>query len=579
MKNYSAILQRSLQLIVFIFLGLCAYEAFIFWCYSYNGFENYLITFFQKPHLKHVFEKKVTPATFKAAQWTFLVTTIALFLLNIVLTLQTNSYKWLAKQFIILVDKANKKVLVVFEFQDKIIQKAWWFLVTLFLVQSIYWMATYPITLDEATTYVLFSSKGVLFAMGYYPTTNNHFLFSVISVFFAKLPFSPSLAIRLANLPSSFFCICSLTYFFKKYANEKWMLLGVAFFISTPIAINYSIEARGYMYLLLFCSISLLLQLGFIEGRVSRRRLYVFTLISVLGTYTVPTYLYFLIPTLAVTVFWILTKKEYRLVIRILQHVILSAFILCFLFVPLFFTTGIDVAIEMANAKPNTERIHDNIINALKLNLSCNLLMLCFFMGLIFLTLFFLLSKKKNHPITLIILANISFLILIVEMLHKKSFDRNWVHLSLLFSLPIPLALNYFFKHVTNRAILVSLALLFTLNYAAFLQFGWFLPNKKVVTEEKQTAALIASYNASNIYFDDQYIKIFMDYYFVHSKKNYSFHTSNRSFIYAAPYSMNANYDAIIHNHEAEEISIPSNYLLVLNGAVFDLFIRKDLVK
>jgi hypothetical protein len=200
----------------------------------------------------------------------------------------------------------------------------------------IYYALTMPVSYDEAWTYSNFSSKGILVSMVYYPFPNNHIFFSILTTISLLIPIDqPLLLIRLPSILTQVICILVGFFFFKKLFKDYAVAsLATAIFSMLYMSIYYGYMARGYSLVLLsfivisYCAILIIEQ---------SKQLYwiIFILFSIIGFYTIPTFLY---PFLTINLFLVIVLRRLTL-IHFLSGCIIGIVTLI-LYSPVIFVNG-----------------------------------------------------------------------------------------------------------------------------------------------------------------------------------------------------------------------------------------------
>ena len=96
------------------------------------------------------------------------------------------------------------------------------YLLVIPFIASGYYTITMPVTYDEAWTYLYFTSNSPLASLSFYPVSNNHVLFSLVSNLTYYLPFIPDLiAFRLSSVVFSILTWILLLYITRKWFGEK----------------------------------------------------------------------------------------------------------------------------------------------------------------------------------------------------------------------------------------------------------------------------------------------------------------------------------------------------------------------
>lgn len=198
---------------------------------------------------------------------------------------------------------------------------------------SLFYALSVPVDIDEAWTYLNFSRNSILVSCSYYPAPNNHIFYSLLTNLTYCLPFSPLMNMRIINIAIS---LLVLLIFFKlanKIFSSFLALFTTALFHFTYLNLLYSFQARGYELLLFFSLISFYSVLALTEtGR--RKYLFIYCISSVMGFYTMPTYLYFFLSlNIFLSIFW-LRERKYRQFVSLIICNTISALAIILLYLP-----------------------------------------------------------------------------------------------------------------------------------------------------------------------------------------------------------------------------------------------------
>lgn len=201
-----------------------------------------------------------------------------------------------------------------------------------------YFLLTIPFHYDEAWTYLYFTRKGFYTTLTFYPIPNNHILYNLVAGVFDILPLSPEITTR---LPSYFASLVATWYFFKiaqLYFTDFTALITTALFASAYPVVLYSIEARGYGFVVCFTVLLLYAALRLIREPDSRRyrNLYIFSLVA--GMYSMPSFLYGAIVISGTLFFHHLIKKQ-ALKPFLIDHLLASVLVLL-LYAPIIHFNG-----------------------------------------------------------------------------------------------------------------------------------------------------------------------------------------------------------------------------------------------
>lgn len=215
---------------------------------------------------------------------------------------------------------------------------------------SLYYCLTLPVSFDESCTFILFTNKGFYTAISQYPAPNNHVLFSILTTFTNQIPtLSNLLKIRLVSIGINILTLLSLYRFISFFYNRKMALLIVCVFSLLFLNIYYSYMARGYGLINLFF-INCLYYTFKICNEIPTRISFVWLgLFSLLGLYTIPTFIY---PILTLLTFIVLIKPH---LFWSLSALFITVLIVCaLLYSPILYNCGIESITNNRFVKPMT---------------------------------------------------------------------------------------------------------------------------------------------------------------------------------------------------------------------------------
>jgi hypothetical protein len=205
-------------------------------------------------------------------------------------------------------------------------------------LSAVYFALHLPVAYDEAWTFLNFTNRGFLVSVLYYPAPNNHILHSVITNITCYIPFLPTLIkLRISAILFSILTIIVSSHFLKKYYSEQISLVVSAIFSTLYMSIYFSCMSRGYSIIFLCFITSLYLAFNIIKEGGKTRDWIWFSFFSILGFYTMPSYLY---PYIILN-FLILINKANQIKKQVLAgiYTMITVFILYF---PLIVINGIE---------------------------------------------------------------------------------------------------------------------------------------------------------------------------------------------------------------------------------------------
>ncbi len=229
-----------------------------------------------------------------------------------------------------------------------IINNGIWLVVAIPLLTSIAYAIILPVSLDEAATFLLFTNTSIIESATTYPAPNNHILHSIITNFTKYLPYLSDLfKLRISSIAINLVTLLVLYKFITKHFNKKMALAVVAITSMLFMTIYYSYMSRGYALVNLFFLINLFCVFNLIKGENTSKNWSVFCISSVLGFYTMPSFLY---PFLTLNFFLFLFQHK-----SILKQVIANgiiALVVVILYFPIVYNEGIGALANNPYVKP-----------------------------------------------------------------------------------------------------------------------------------------------------------------------------------------------------------------------------------
>ena len=336
------------------------------------------------------------------------------------------------------------------------------FLATLtgIFVFRFYWMLALPITHDEASTYVNFSGRGLLYAMGYYTAPNNHILNSVLSFFTCKIPVKDTLALRIPSFLAGMSAVAALWFFLRRYSASPllslciWGIYSSMFFLT-----DYGVMARGYSFVLLFFILAYSSVLSLCKNDTNEFKfqwLLVFTMASIAGFYAIPTYLY--AHSALCLIYGVYNYKNIKSLVVFARVNLLIIAVVMLLYLPVVMISGLDSLIHNRYVeRVSSQYVLENLYVHFSNTLSVLFTRFDYYLPLILLSFFLLSTKQKS---TVVISAMIILIMAPVFIILQGviPFERTWIYLS------VPLLL-----------LLLSLVNLLAKYKLSYLPSGWFL--------------------------------------------------------------------------------------------------------
>src|SRR5574344_658655 len=180
------------------------------------------------------------------------------------------------------------------------------------LVMAVYYgLRMFMITpwYDELYTYYWFISRGPAYAAIHWPLPNNHVGYSVLSSIL-MITHNGYIALRGVSFAAALLNLYFLHKILKDAFDSKVSFIGTLFYAGLGSIMSLAVQGRGYT-LSITCMLLMMLGLQKIMSGDGTRKDYVFTGVgAVLGLYTVPSSLYYVIVIFIVAGFILLLENK-----------------------------------------------------------------------------------------------------------------------------------------------------------------------------------------------------------------------------------------------------------------------------
>jgi len=219
-------------------------------------------------------------------------------------------------------------------------------LLVLVVIHRMFLAASTGVIYDEAYTWLAFTSKNPLVAGCFYPTSNNHILFSHLTQITKFLPFDILTNLRLGALLPNLVSIITLFFCLRiRFSNTTTWISILIFAFSFPL-IYYGFVARGYSLLLFFFIISFFSTLTLLNNPQNTGAWVRHIISSALGFYTIPVYLYPIVSLYGFLAIHFFITAQYKPVLNTIISGIITMVITCLLYLPVFAISGTDAVLN-----------------------------------------------------------------------------------------------------------------------------------------------------------------------------------------------------------------------------------------
>ena len=316
-----------------------------FFLFQYQNFFEFLITELGIQNHREAFATVFTPAVFTRLKLSLAgLFCLSLFLYGIVLKnrvkyseLKSKILKslnfplWLKTHFLALGKIEKFGVLA---------------LLLLVIIHRMFLAASTGIIYDEAYTWLAFTSKNPFVAACFYPTSNNHILFSHLTQITKFLPFDVLTNLRVTALLPNLLSIVTLLFCLRiRFSLTTTWISILVFAFSFPL-IYYGFVARGYSLLLFFFIIGFFSTLSLCEKPQNTGAWVRLIISSALGFYTIPVYLYPFVSLFGFLAIYFLSKAQYKPLLNTIISGITTLVLTSLLYLPVFAISGTDAVLN-----------------------------------------------------------------------------------------------------------------------------------------------------------------------------------------------------------------------------------------
>lgn len=528
------------------------------WSKTYKEFTYQFLAQFQRLDKLSVFRKSyVTPNIFLMVRFLAFFFLI-LFLLIIffgkakVIFLQKKITRFLYQigQYIL----RFQQIFAQLTQKEKIVLWAFFILVSFF---KVYFIFNLPLHIDEAFNYAFLASKGFWVSTTYYPGPNNHILYTTIVSLFDNLDIPAVLALRLPSLLFSQLSFLFVFIFFYQKQQKFWQasLLAGIFWNIVPIA-YYSLAGRGYMLSTLLSILLIWISLKMLEKPESILN-HLFILTSILGFYTIPTFLYVWLSIY----FFLLFKIPFKRLFILGFGTTLWTFLL---YIPIIFFNGLNALI--ANAWVKSLTFQDWLQGFITYFINLGIFFFDFPWGfvlliLIYCTILFYIIRHTNNIEYLLLLILLLFPFFLIFVQRVLPFDRIWTYQSFLIVWVLYMGSNKIRKTVLHLLLCIVLSYSLSINNFNLYQLSLKQHDYQVLSKK------IIKSNPTHIYVNEDLYFTFLNYYRITLNTQINIHSS---------FDKNIAYDYCIISHKIPQNIDKNLYDFIEKTAEVKIFEKKD---
>lgn len=392
------------------------------------------------------------------------------------------------------------------------------------LLPKIYLAWVFPPLLDEVFSYTFLIQRGFWITALYYPGPNNHLFFNELAYFLHILGGNwgndeAIFSLRLVSVLSLGIFNLMWGFWLLSRQNFRVALFGMAIFSFLPPIALYGFLGRGYMLQTFLSLVGAWSILKITEKKYPILAPFLFVISSILGFYTIPTYIYFFASGFIFLVWY----GQFRFTILLFTIVSLGVFALYF---PVILINGWEALGQNSWVKAMSfGEFWRSFPNYLLLSLDflldkISILLIINLLGLIYLAFFAKKFQEKKLSQLIFLLFITPILSIIFQQL--QPFVRVWTYLSWAVVLGFMLNIEYFFKNQFSRNSLIvsALAILIffhTQNYPLYYQ----TPDYQALAQK------CLQKNWQKIYCNADTYQVFLRYEFIKARKSIDLSTEN----------------------------------------------------
>ena len=196
---------------------------------------------------------------------------------------------------------------------------------------------------DDAVSYEVFVSKGLLATSAYYPIPNNHVFSNTISLLFYQLSpgfwWSMRLPVLLISTAATVFLFAGL----RRLAGFRVAAVATGLFGSLQLSLYHAGVGRGYWLVIFLAGVVFFSTLKLAEGRSRQRAAWAgLVLAGALGCYTVPPFVYVLASGFSWLGLAFVARRQWARLLHLAGAGALIGLAAVTLYAPLLFVSGLN---------------------------------------------------------------------------------------------------------------------------------------------------------------------------------------------------------------------------------------------
>lgn len=569
---------------------------------GYEGLVSKVLALLQRPELYNL----VTQKYFTTAQYSFLLIaypillTLGFMVLYMAWCKRKKSIELLLGLCDYIRDSWDHTRVYWYQKLSKSERIAMWIAMVIIAAKGWFMIHQRVIQYDEAWTYNLFTSKPFYIA---FILTNNHPLFLHLSNLFDCIPLLDTLTsyrlpvyiIGLLLAISSFFIFHRLLY--KEGAWLSWLV-----FVFGGVFTSFSLYGRGYILMLFFLVLAIYYVYRIILNASDLNAYILFILSSILGFYSVPS---FILPyaILLLTYCVLLGSKDENNFKRwryMITSVAVTGLVVFLLYLPMIFGLGLGSTLAQGGYSGSEDKFWDVLPRRAEWfgHFITNIPYygwMVYVILLVVIIVFGIVQYRNRNKVSaiaptnfLIVLIGLNLLFPLVLIYGFKNYyaERIWSYLAIYFSLGIGLIVGNIYNRLNDKYTKIKrpvLLLFYTIVTLWLAYHSYYNPYIRWNEDQEKVAKEISNQlietKSENVYSYYAYYDVFLEYYFREQGKDINIVSGDTMSWRYKPLENIRQYDGIIIYSEMDDYQatiqrIGSDYHSLIQGAKGSLWVK-----